>query len=237
MPPEPHFLDHPEVDQVFSAVFTTLVAESDRGAVLVGFSHVDKHLKALFELIAPTEFSSSKKKNVLNYPGPLSSAAAKMDIAFMTRLIPRALHDAMEHLRSIRNEVAHSPDSFRLADHDDHLRRVYDLGPNVPAGINRFAIETMMKEFADRMFSPEGPKDEQGQPFFSTPREFFDYLAKKPEVIAILEEKRRRYELAMGIALICALIVHHRERARELIGDDETLSSLGGRQNNPRNTR
>jgi len=39
-------------------------------------------------------------------------------------------------------------------------------------------------------------------------------------------EKRRRFELALGVVLICALIVHHREKARGLLGEEGCLSLL-----------
>jgi hypothetical protein len=36
--------------------------------------------------------------------------------------------------------------------------------------------------------------------------------------IPMLDEKRQRFELALGIVLICAMIVHDREAARALFG-------------------
>lgn len=227
---EQHFLAHPEIEELLISVFTTLVAESDRGAVTIGFAHVDQHLKALFEHVAPSGLSALDRNRVLKYPGPLSTAAAKMDVAFFTRLIPRTLYDAMQNLRAIRNKVAHSPGSFDLAEHDEQLRRVYDLGPSVPAGINRFAVETMMKDFTDRMMSSD-LTGEDGKPFFETPKDVFAHLQRNPRALGLLEGKRRRYELAMGVVLICALIVHHRDRARQLIADSDILSEVFARRN------
>ncbi len=222
-----HFLDHPEVKELFSAVFGTLVAESDRGAVLVGAAHVDKHLRRLFERLTPDEVGRKRREAVLNYPGPLASFSAKADVTFFVRLINANLHAAIYHLRRIQNDVAHSPESFRLADHDAQLRGMYDLGPGVPVAINRWALELITRAFVDQVVSSDGPTDADGSPIFKTPQEVFEYLSKKPELIAILEEKRPRYELAIGVVLICALLVHHRERARKLVGEQKTLADLG----------
>jgi hypothetical protein len=226
--PEEHFLGHPDIRQLFAAVFTTLVAESDRGAVLVGFAYVDNHLTALFQRVAPDSVGEKKRDAVLSYPGPLASASAKTDVALFTRLIPAQLHRAIGLLRKIRNDVAHSPESFHLADHEARLREMYDLGPDVPTAINQFALEVLMKNFADQLVGPEGPLDADGKPYFTTPQQLFAHVLALPDVLALLEEKRRRFELAMAIVLICALLVHYREKARGLIGGDRTLAALAG---------
>src|SRR5689334_1468208 len=126
-PSQTHFLDHPEIKQLFESVFSTLVVESDRGAVLIGASHTDLHLRSLFEKLAPKAISQRELRHTLNYPGPLSTLSAKADIAYITRLISYNLHEAIHHLRRIRNDVAHSPDSFRLADHKERLWKMYEL--------------------------------------------------------------------------------------------------------------
>ena len=82
------FLDHPEIEQLFASIFSDLVSESDRGAVLIGTSHVDFHLRRLFETVAPKSMSRRKLLRILEYPGPLSSLSAKANIAYLTRLIP-----------------------------------------------------------------------------------------------------------------------------------------------------
>jgi DNA-binding MltR family transcriptional regulator len=130
-----HFLDHLGVKELFSAILTTMVAGSDCGAVLVGTAHVDNHLRRLFERFAPDQMGQKRREAVLNYPGPLASLSAKADVAFFVRLINAKLHAAIHHLRQIRNGVAHSPESFRLADHATQLRGMYNLGPGVPMAI------------------------------------------------------------------------------------------------------
>lgn len=113
-----HFLAHPEIKELFSSVFSTLVEESDRGAVLVGAEHVARHLKRLFEAVAPQAISQRRLKETLGFPGALSSFSAKTEVAYLTRLISKDLYDAINHLRGLRNDLAHSPDSFRLVDYE-----------------------------------------------------------------------------------------------------------------------
>jgi hypothetical protein len=220
-----HFLAHPEIRELFAAAFTTLVKESDRGAVLIGCAHVDRHLRALFERVAPPEVGRKKKKAMLSYPGPLATLSAKADVALATKLITPALYTAIDHLRRLRNDVAHSPDTFRLSDHDDRLQKVYELGPGVPIAINRFALEIITNSFSAEFFGADAPRDAEGKPFFASPMELFAYVkSKTPDVLGMLEEKRRRYELSMGVVLICALLVHHREQAART---DRTASASG----------
>ena len=130
-----HFLDHPEVHDLLRQLFDNLLAESDRGAVLIGTSYVDLNLRKLLEAIAPVELSKNRLRSIVEYPGPLSSFAARTQVAFLCRLINRDLYDAIEALREIRNSVAHEPDKFVLANHKEKLKRVYSLGPGVPVWI------------------------------------------------------------------------------------------------------
>lgn len=220
------FLDHPEVEQLFISIFSNLVSESDRGAVLIGTSHVDLHLRNLFEAIAPKGVSRRELRRILDYPGALSSLSAKADIAYLARLIPDEVNRAIHHLRRIRNEVAHTPDSFRLADHEERLRKMFEVGEGVPTAINRWACEAIIKTAVSNVLKVKKPFSEEEEPIFSSPQEVLDYLAERPEIMATLNERRPRYELAWGIGIICGLIVFHRDRAKEALGDSIVISSL-----------
>lgn len=226
------FLAHPEVRQLLTSVLSTLVVESDRGAVLVGAAHVDLHLGLLFEAVFPRSMSKAELKRVLKYPGILSSFSAKANVAYLTRLIPREVYDAINHLRTVRNAVAHSPESFRLADHEQQLRKMYEVGPGVPAAVNQWANEIIIHAAVKNMLDVEHPSEE-GKPALATPHEALDFLSERPEMLAVLEGRRPRYELALGVGLICGLIVFHREKAKEVLGEDTVISSLTLRESRP----
>jgi hypothetical protein len=56
-----------------------LEKESDRGAALVGLAFLDELLKRLFEAKMHT---GKITKNLLDYPGALSTASARTDVAY-----------------------------------------------------------------------------------------------------------------------------------------------------------
>src|SRR5687768_8049155 len=115
---------HPEAQKRFSELLVGLTNESDRGAVLVGMVHVDELLEQLFLATFPLTLSKKARERLLNYPGPLSSFAAKIDVAYALRLIPRPTHDSLHALRRLRNEVAHSSESFQLRGHEERYRAI-----------------------------------------------------------------------------------------------------------------
>jgi hypothetical protein len=217
-------LDHPEIRALFENLSTNLVAESDRGAVLVGTSYVDEHLRGLFEMVIPHEMTKKERKALLDYPGPLSSLAAKTEVAFATRLINRTIYDSLHALRRIRNEIAHASDPFNLRTQEEQIRKMYVLGDGVPAFISRTAIEMLLHIKVEALLGVHDPNEQK--PYFSTPREVIEYISEQPEMMSLLEEQLPKYELVIGIAILCALIVSHREEAEALVGSDLTLSRL-----------
>lgn len=222
---EGHPLDHPEVEELLRQLFNNLLAESDRGAVLVGASYVDLHLKKLFEAVAPGDLGHKRLRTILAYPGPLSTLAARTQVAFLCRLINGSLYLAIEALREIRNSVAHKPDGFVLADHKEKLQRIYSLGPGMPVWVNRLACELLGRSFLERAVEIRLPDSEH--PVFSSPADVIKYIADKPELLAPLNEKLPRAELGVGILLICALIIHSREAAVRACGVSSTWPSFG----------
>jgi DNA-binding MltR family transcriptional regulator len=47
--------------------------------------------------------------------GPLSSFAAKTDIAYAFKIIPKPMFDALNILRRLRNKIAHSAETVDLS--------------------------------------------------------------------------------------------------------------------------
>jgi PAS domain-containing protein len=217
-----HFLDHPEVLELFSQLFNNVLAESDRGAVLVGTSYVDLNLKKLFEAVAPRELSQKRLRAILDYPGPLSTFAARTQVAFLCRL-NWSVYSAIEALREIRNSIAHKPDEFVLADHKEERQRIYSLGPGVPVWVNRLACELLGRTFLERAVEIRLPDSES--PIFNSPADVINYITDKPGLLAPLNERLPRGEL--GILLICAFIIHSREAAVRACGVSSTWPKFG----------
>jgi hypothetical protein len=204
--------DHPDAHAAYDRVHGVVSHESDRGAVLISAAEVDGQLRRLIEAGAPTDMTSEERKRVFSYPGPLSSFAARADVAFTTRLISRRLFSAITHLRQLRNDVAHSPETFRLADHLDRVRGIFETGDDMPYWINRLTVEAQVKGIVNSMLQIEDPVDPTTAAFGS-PGAALDYLAERPDLTAILEDRRPRFELALGVSILCALIINHREAA------------------------
>jgi hypothetical protein len=78
----------------------------------------------------------------------------------------------------------------------------------------------------DNVLNVNDPTSVEPKPIFNTPQEALDYLATKVDIMTTLDERRPRYELALGVALICALIVNNRDRAKNVVGDDNVLAFL-----------
>ncbi len=217
-------LNHPEIQDLFTKLTETLLQESDRGAVLVGASIVDEQLRNLFEEIVPSEMSRKERKSLLDYPGPISSLADKIEIAYATRLISRTIYNSLHALRRIRNSVAHAPQSFQLSAQREGIQQIYSLGDGVPAYISRSAMLIMMRSKIEQYMELHGPHGEI--PYFNTSQEVFEYLTNDSEILSLLKEQLPKYELVLGIMLLCGLIISCREATAKLVGSNSTLSNI-----------
>ncbi|MDZ4261754.1 MAG: hypothetical protein U1B30_05415, partial [Pseudomonadota bacterium] len=83
METEEHFMDHPDVKIFMNQLFPILVKESDRGAVLLASSQIDEQLNNFFDQLVPSKTSNKRKKEILSYPGPFSTLASKLNIAYV----------------------------------------------------------------------------------------------------------------------------------------------------------
>ena len=214
-----HILDHPEVRAIFDDVLTILVTESDRGAVLVGASVVEAQMETFFRKIALPGISKKGLKDCLDFSGPLGTFSSRIELAYMLRLISPDLRKSMRTLRKLRNNVAHSPKSFRLEDHKDQLREMFQLGPGVPAGVNQLAMELMLSAAVGRMLEIEKPHDSNGEKIFQNPEEVLAHLESNPELLeGSIGRHQPKWELGLGIALLCGLLVYYRDEAVKRLG-------------------
>lgn len=101
-----------------------------------------------------------------------------------------------------------------------------ELGGPESRAVNRWACELILHFAVNNVLNVNDPTSVEPKPIFTTPQEVLDYLATKPEIITTLDERRPHYELALGVALICALIVNNRVKVKKVVGNDNVLALL-----------
>jgi hypothetical protein len=97
--------DFPEVEEICLDLFDKLLAESGRGAILVGMEYINTHLGNFIASILPSK-SQKYRKKMLEYPGPLSSFSARIEMCYAFRYIQEPTYASLHALRQIRNEAA-----------------------------------------------------------------------------------------------------------------------------------
>lgn len=220
---EPHFLDHPEVETYLRELLPALVAESDRGAVLLGASQIDEQLKEFFAALIPKSTSSRRRSEIFGFNGPFGSLSGKLDVAYACRLLPAPLIDAVHKFRKIRNDVAHKPLPFTLSDHANEVRQIFALlGPGVDVGVANLTVELMVRNVLARLVKLDDPVNE-GRLLFESERAALDYLAENKRHLQTLEVDRLRWELGVGLGIVCGLILHHRTRLLRAVGPESTF--------------
>lgn len=209
-------LEHPEVKGNLDKIFNMVLAESDRGAVLISTSFVDQYLEKLFENVMPTNCSKKMRKNLLGYPGPLSTLSAKTDIAYAMRLINSDIHKSIHILRSIRNEVAHRPEQFKLDDHKERLKEMYEIADGFAELVHVMSKILVFEGFAKRLLEEDQKKTPEERLFESKqPSDIYQELQNYPESLEVLQGKATRMELGLCVAWLCAFIVHSWELFQE----------------------
>ncbi|HKR06438.1 MAG TPA: hypothetical protein VJY62_17525, partial [Bacteroidia bacterium] len=190
--------EYPEIKGLFGELFDKLLSESDRGAILIGQAYVEDFLTKFIEDVLPDKGKKYKTK-LLEYPGPLSSFSAKIELAFAFRLINENLYGALTELRKIRNDAAHKSISFLLTDLKDRLNKVYNLGDGVTGFIREISIKWMMemkfeslKSIFDKFEVPEEKRKER----------VLELLGDK-KILHALEKQLPHWELILGLCLLC----------------------------------
>jgi hypothetical protein len=225
-------LDHPEASALFSELLVSLTAESDRGAILVGTAHVDNCLRSLLEAVLPTDLGKPERGELLRYPGPLSALAARTQVTYGLRLVPRSIYDSVNALRDMRNDVAHRPEAFALRTQEDRIRQVYAaMGPDFPNGLRGLALE-MMLDYKTHVLIEAAREVAQRDPdlglLIETKEQAANFIRETPEVLEAMRDEVLRWELAIGIAAICGVIIQYREEAKTILGAGGTLGRVVG---------
>ena len=131
-----YLFDDKEADAFFHRHYSLLVNESDMGCVLIGASAIDQELIALFETITPNDASSKIKKRIFDGRGVLGELSSKLDIAYLSHLIPKDLYLAVHELRKLRNLIAHEVMAFKLENHIDEIYTIFFTNERQPRRFN-----------------------------------------------------------------------------------------------------
>ena len=122
----------------------TLTNESERGALLVGSGKVEEFLERLLTKILPLK-QKSYRDRLLSYPGPLSSFSGKIEILYAFRVIDKRVYDALSTLRKLRNQAAHSSNSFSIQAIKEKLETIYDFEDGFIMAVNKVANDNLLK--------------------------------------------------------------------------------------------
>ena len=100
--------------------------ESDRSVVILAASFLEQ---ALEDYIRTKLVEAPPVSRLFEGYAPLSTFAAKIDIAFALGLIPVHVHDDLRTIKKLRNLFAHKPDSlsFSSSQVTDICRNLHDI--------------------------------------------------------------------------------------------------------------
>ena len=116
-----------------------LTNESERGAILIGVNKVEEYLEKLIESLLPSKKKSYQAK-LLNYPGPLSTFAGKIELLYAFHIIDNKVYNSLTCLRKIRNQAAHSSDLFSLQNIKEQLEEIYDFEDRMNDAIHELSF-------------------------------------------------------------------------------------------------
>ena len=89
------------------------------------------------------------------------------------------------------------------------------------------AMESIIRASVNLMLKVKDPTTNENKFIFTTFQEAIEYLKKNKELQSIAQGKIRQWELGIGVAIICGLLVNYRESLSEKLGTSLLLSGLG----------
>jgi len=212
--------DYPEFSETLDDLLDKLLNESGRGAILIGTSYVEEHLEKFILKILP---NNQKKytSRLLNYPGPLSSFSAKLELSYAFRLIPEDIYNALNNLRKYRNEAAHSSKDFCLTKLD--LDKVFNLGEGWRTMINESSASLMLKLKVESLKISLSKIDGMDEEKIN---ESISSKFQEKDSMEILEKQWPHWKLILGLSFICGLLRFYSDETLDNLGSNNTWSSI-----------
>lgn len=190
--------DYPKLHFEFSYKLTN---ESERGAILIGASKVEDYLYNLVLRILPIK-TKKYTDRLLNYPGPLSSFSGKIELCFAFRVIDEEIYNALTTLRKIRNNAAHSDETFSFQELNSELEKIYEFEYGFPEAVHKQTFEHLLK----------WKKENAKQALIENNLDNYDFETlwnerlPDPEKNEIFQQHLRVWKLAYGLTLLCLKI-------------------------------
>jgi hypothetical protein len=178
-----------------------LTNESERGAILIGFSKVEEYLEKLAVRIFPLP-EKNYRNRLLDYPGPLSSFAGKNELLFAFRIIEKRLYNSLNTLRILRNGVAHSSNMFSLKNSKEKLEQIYDFEDGLNDVIHNLAFKNVIafkKDIIKEGLENDGLNDYDVDKFWN------EYVPN-PEENKSIQDQLTIWKLAYGMTFLCMKI-------------------------------
>ncbi|MBK6723501.1 MAG: hypothetical protein IPG58_09550 [Acidobacteria bacterium] len=204
--------------KLYASVFGNIEHESDRGAVLIAQEIISNELAAMFHSLAPTSMSAKRVKELLKYPGLLATFSARSEMAYLAGFIGQNIFDAINVIRSIRNDAAHASQSFSLEPYRPKLVEAYrelgDLGGTSMEDFLRYmAIKLYLEPFADLIVEDFANHEYEGlRSAFKDRDEVIDHIREHHDSLEVAKSKLAKVELGMAVILLCGLIIYSRDR-------------------------
>jgi len=167
------------------------------------------------------EQSNNYQKRLFKYPGQLSSFSAKIELSYAFRLINKRTFNALNALREIRNQAAHSSTNFDIK--SVNFERIFDWGDG---------FQTLVHEVSGKMlikFKFEQVKQMLVEDEDKTEDEAARIVAEKmqePETHELLENQWPQWKLILGLSIICGIIQFYSEEIQESILDINTIGQI-----------
>jgi hypothetical protein len=98
----------------FRAQLLSLRRRTHAGTVIAASAKIENVLEKLL-LVYMRSLTKTEHDRLFRGYGPLSTFGAKTDVAYALKMIPKSMFDALNILRRLRNEIAHSEETVDLS--------------------------------------------------------------------------------------------------------------------------
>ena len=204
--------EHSDAPNFLNTCYQLLMAEADRGCILLGVSMLDEQLKILFQKMLPHGTSNKKRKELFEGKGPFGTLSSKLDIAHVCQLLPLEIIESIHKLRKLRNDLAHQVTPFAINENLKSSFEVFSLlKGNLTYGLVQLSGEFIYEQFLGQLMEAEHPIEE-GKKLFETIEQAYAHIEENPNLIEILTEKRIKVMFVIGVSVIASLIIFNREK-------------------------
>lgn len=191
-----------------------LTNESERGAILIGTGKIEECLEKLVLRLLPSK-NKSYTSRLLNYPGALSSFAAKIELCYAFRIINQRIYNSLNAIRKIRNIAAHSSEKYSLQDKEAKLDEIYDFEENMPHIVHEIAYDKLIqwkKIKIRKVLEDNGHEDKFDEEW----KKIFE--DQDPLLDDSILEQLRMWKLGFGLCLLILKIEELSDNYQKIIG-------------------